>query len=538
MNGALLEHRTCQTPYRRNPRCSAVAWPATGKISGVDQGSFPCSLPACGASKQEMGGVPMDRELLTSPPTMGRHGTRWTMPSQALRWRRSSLVLWMLAAITAITGLAWWDSRHESEAIFRDLGAEQSVVAAIVARDLGARLAALQRPGVAVDAADLLGDPQSLEQPGTFRIFLAPPGERALLAADGARVSSAPLRDALDAGAATVRLNRPQAAEVGLLARTAMAGLAHVDAGPLGRWGVVALATAARQRDRETRAFWRLVLGVTVASGLVLAFGGLALQNQRRELQAQRELAVAAVERERDEKLARAERLATMGTFAMGVVHEVSTPLGVIVGRAEQLQARAGSDERSAHAAQAITAQVDRIQVIIRRFLDMARGGRPVLSSAGAGDLIESAAASVRHRFAKANVSLTTAAPPDAPVIQCDRPLLEQAIVNLLLNACDACTAGGHVELAVRSDAERVAFVVTDDGVGIPPEDAARATDPFFTTKPAGRGSGLGLAIASEIAKSHRGDLSIAPHGRRGTRARLEISCLLGLSRRGTPEAR
>jgi signal transduction histidine kinase len=306
-----------------------------------------------------------------------------------------------------------------------------------------------------------------------------------------------------------------------------MAGLATVEAGALGHWGVVAVATAARQRDREGRAFWRLVLSVALASGLVLVFGGLTLRTQRRELVAQRELAVATVEHERDERLARAERVATMGTFAMGVVHEVSTPLGVILGRAEQIRARLREDDRSVHAASAIIGQVDRIQLIIRRFLDMARGGRPSLARIRPADLAQSAAASVQHRFTKASVSLVTEAPADRPEVHGDRPLLEQALVNLLLNACDACSAGGHVELAVESKGGRVTFLVTDDGVGIPVADVARVTDPFFTTKAADRGTGLGLAIASEIAKSHRGELTIAPHGTRGTRACLEIPAIV-----------
>jgi two-component system, NtrC family, sensor kinase len=447
------------------------------------------------------------------------------------------LVVWMLLAIGAVTAIAWWDSRRESEAILQDLGSEQALVAAIAARDLGAHLAALPHTGRAlmlhghgspdpagpleVRPADLLGSP-AVEQPGAFRLFLAPPNESWLIAIDGGVVSSAPLGDAFKLGARSVRLDRAQAHELGLMARTAMAGIAHVDAGPLGQWGIAAVATAARQRDREGRAFWRFVLGVALATGLVLAFGGIALRNERRELHAQRALAVAAVERQRDEQLARAERVATMGTFAMGIVHEVSTPLGVIMGRAEQLRARCADDDRSVHAAQAIIGQVDRIQTIVRRFLDVARGGRPSLARTDPAELVRSAAASVAHRFSKAQVSLVTDAPAGGQEVHCDRPLLEQAIVNLLLNACDACSPGGRVELALRAEGERVAFVVTDDGVGIPPENAAQATDPFFTTKPAG--TGLGLAIASEIAKSHRGDLSVAPNAAgRGTRACVEI---------------
>jgi signal transduction histidine kinase len=64
---------------------------------------------------------------------------------------------------------------------------------------------------------------------------------------------------------------------------------------------------------------------------------------------------------------------------------------------------------------------------------------------------------------------------------------------------------------------------VTDDGVGISAEHAARAMEPFFTTKADGSGTGLGLAIAAEIVKSHRGELTIAPSGGRGTRACIEI---------------
>ncbi len=439
-------------------------------------------------------------------------------------WARPRLVLWMLLAIALVSALAAWDSARESESVFRDVGREETLVASIVALDLRAHLAVLGNDGARVgDPSSLLGQAASIVNPGEFDLFVAPPDDRALHSAAGGILSSAPLRDGLDRAQTTLRLTRSQARDIGLVARTAMAGLAYVDAGKQGRWGVVAVATAARPRDRERRAFWRLVLGVSVATALVLAFGGIALRNQRRELQAEQALAIAGVERERDDQLGRAERVATMGTFAMGVVHEVATPLGVILGRAEQLRGRAGEDERTIYAVQAIIAQVDRIQIIIRRFLEMARGGPPSLVRTHPRDILRSAAAWVEHRFAKSSVSLTIDVVDDSSDILCDQPLLEQALVNLLLNACDACTAGGHVKISARADAEQVAFVVTDDGVGIDPKIAERAKEPFFTTKPAGAGTGLGLAIASEIAKSHRGTLSIAANGARGTRACVEI---------------
>jgi signal transduction histidine kinase len=217
-----------------------------------------------------------------------------------------------------------------------------------------------------------------------------------------------------------------------------------------------------------------------------------------------------------------------MGTFAMGIAHEVSTPLAVIVGRAEQLLSRVRDDERSERSAQTILKQADRIQHIVRRFLDMARGGPPSLERVDPATVVRAATGAVEHRFAKANVRLTTDIPATMPAIQCDRDLLEHAIVNLLLNACEACEAGGQVEVTARSDAEQVAFVVSDDGAGISAEAAARATEPFFTTKAAGTGTGLGLAIATEIVKSHRGELTIAPNAGHGTRALIEIPIASG----------
>jgi signal transduction histidine kinase len=483
----------------------------------------------------------------------------------------------MFIAIAMVTGLAWWDEQREAEAALRDLEMEQSILAASLAGSLRAHLTTLLRDAVLVgehgpgvvenhyspivvrgaDAprtavagpgrlllsipisegrvvdlgarpADLVDRELRVVRPGVLMLLLAPPNETGLHATDGTIASSPALRDAVERGEETLRLSRPEAAEIGLPARTSMAGIAHVDAGDLGRWGVVAVASAARERDREKRAMWRLVLGVLVASGLVLAFGGAALRRQRKELELERELAIAEVQRERDEDLLRAERVATMGTFAMGIAHEVATPLGVIVGRAEQLLGRLSGDERAVRGARAILDQADRIQHIVRRFLDMARGGPPALERVDPATIVRAAVQAVEHRFAKAQVSLDTDIPSSMPLIQCDRDLLEQAIVNLLLNACEACAGGGHVRLSARADAEHVAFVVTDDGAGISEEDARRASEPFFTTKLPGTGTGLGLAIATEIVKSHRGRLTLTPNAGKGTRASIEIPIAAG----------
>src|SRR5438132_10747944 len=97
----------------------------------------------------------------------------------------------------------------------------------------------------------------------------------------------------------------------------------------------------------------------------------------------------------------------------------------------------------------------------------------------------------LEHRFWGARVMLAVVPPEDAAWVFADASLLEQALVNLLVNGCDASPPGGRVTVTLRAAEGRVVFAVADEGAGIAPEVAARATEPFFTTKPVGEGTGL-----------------------------------------------
>jgi signal transduction histidine kinase len=266
---------------------------------------------------------------------------------------------------------------------------------------------------------------------------------------------------------------------------------------------------------------------VLSASSLVVAFGALAMRRQRRELELSRELALGALEREHEARLDRAGRAATLGTLAMGIAHEIATPATIIQGRAEQLLPRVAGDERADAAARAIVHQAGRISEVVRGFLDLARGGAPGVQEVDVDDLVAGASSLVEHRFAKARVSLVAQIDPDAADpntrVRGDPRLLEHALVNLLLNACDACEPGGEVRVEVTRGERDVQIDVVDDGAGIAPSDAQHVVQPFFTTKEAGKGTGLGLAITSEIVRAHRGTLSLEPRAPRGTRARIRI---------------
>lgn len=439
--------------------------------------------------------------------------------------RRPPILLLMLMAILAFGAIAVWDERREAAAALEDFALEQSRLAREAATALAAQLGSPAAPSPQPERRNFARVLGTVEQPGSVLALLQEPGAADLSTVDGKQVHAPTIVAALRRGDPWVRLSREQADDLGLPARMAIAGLATANAGPNGAWHVATVASALRVRDREARAMSRLILGFVLTSALIAGFALLAESKQKKELALARDLAIAEAMQLRDERLVRADKLATLGALATGIAHEVSTPLGVIVGRAEQLLPRVASDERAQRSVNAILEQAERITQIVRAFLRLARGGTPSLDKVSPAALARAALELVEHRFAKSRVTLTNEIQHDVPRVACDPKLFEQVLVNLLLNACDACSEGGHVNLAVRADGERVAFVVTDDGHGITEEVARRAVEPFFTTKSEGAGTGLGLAIANEIVKHHHGELTLISAGRlHGTRATVELA--------------
>jgi len=428
--------------------------------------------------------------------------------------RHISLLGAMVLVVAAVAALIYWDTQRESRAALQDFADEQTTLA----RALAATFA-----GSAATDAARLASLRAIEHDRALVVLARRAGEAGLRTTTGTTVRSPVVEDALARGASAVRVPRDEAPAFGLPARTALAGLAHVDAGAAGAFDVVAVATAERWRDREFWARRRALLGVVTVAALVFAFGGLAMRNQRKELVLERELALEAARRGRDERLERASRAAVMGTLAMGVAHEIATPLGVIAARAEQLAAKLDGDEKARGGVQAILAQTDRIKQVVGGLLGLARGDAPTADRLEPARVVDAAVALTDHRFAKSRVRLLRDVEADLPGVLGDPRLLEHAVVNLLLNACDASSPEGEVTVRARRVDGGVEIAVEDGGAGISPADVDRALEPFFTTKPRGEGHGLGLAVAREIVASHHGALALAPRAPRGTRAAIRL---------------
>ncbi len=246
-------------------------------------------------------------------------------------------------------------------------------------------------------------------------------------------------------------------------------------------------------------------------------------------------LAEASAEEKRlAEELRRRERLAFLGELAASVAHEINNPLDGVQNCARLLRRYRDDPVRSAQMLDLIDSGLARIDTIVRRLLALARESdlRPALVPAR--QVVESAVAATLPKVESRGVRVRIEPQTQQDMIRADALLLEQAIINLLLNAADSMPDGGEVTVRIlresyvaglgdQSHVEHAAVVieVADRGCGIPPELLPRIFEPFVTTKPRSRGTGLGLAIVARIADAHRGRVDVRARDGGGTLFRL-----------------
>jgi len=225
------------------------------------------------------------------------------------------------------------------------------------------------------------------------------------------------------------------------------------------------------------------------------------------------------------QEVQQAEKLAVVGQLAAGIAHQIGTPLNVISGSAEYLMMESG--DKRPQELEIIVAQTDRIAKLIRQLLNFARPARMELAPLSLNDLLREVLGLVEHQVAKEQITIRTDLQEDLPAIAGDANQLEQAFLNIVINAWHAMPGGGTLTLrSRRSDRPRqggrpaspgVETCILDTGTGIAPEHMARIFDPFFTTKGVGKGTGLGLAISRRIVEDHHGSISVATEVGRGT---------------------
>ena len=229
------------------------------------------------------------------------------------------------------------------------------------------------------------------------------------------------------------------------------------------------------------------------------------------------------------DQLRHADRLRTVGRLASGLAHELGTPLNVVAGRASLIASRKLSGDEIVDSAETIRAESNRMITIIRQLLDFARRSKPQPKATNLRQVILGTFDLLRAIAEKNNVQLRLDCEGKDYPIQLDVEQLQQVLSNLIVNAIQSMAAGGTVRVGLYKDSTikrsdgieqtgpYYCMTVTDEGVGILPEDLEHVFEPFFTTKKVGEGTGLGLSISYGIVQEHGGWLDVRSEVGRGS---------------------
>jgi len=226
-----------------------------------------------------------------------------------------------------------------------------------------------------------------------------------------------------------------------------------------------------------------------------------------------------------EEQLQQREKLSSIGLLAAGVAHEINTPLTGVSSYTQMLLGMLADSDPKHALLQKIRRQTDRATGIVSNLLNFSRtGGVTDFAEVDLNRVLEDTLQLLEPQLRHSRVALEREYACDLPPVYGNAGKLQQVFTNLLLNARDALPDGGTVRLRTAcNDEEVVTIEVSDDGIGIAPENVARIYDPFFTTKGVGRGTGLGLAVSYGIVQEHSGHITVESVPGRGTTFRITL---------------
>ena len=229
-------------------------------------------------------------------------------------------------------------------------------------------------------------------------------------------------------------------------------------------------------------------------------------------------------------ELQKARRLVAMGTMAAGIAHQINNPIGSIQMSSELALATPDDDiERDAVVRDALenaVAQSQRCGRIVSSLLQFARNEPTPKQSENLAGLVRRAAAATEPYAAGLGVDIDVAEVETPLPVHASAIELDQALLNVLRNACEATEDRGRVRISVVRSGRQATVTIEDDGRGMSDAEIDRALDPFFTTRLGHGGTGLGLSVTHSIVSDHGGLLSIESERGTGTSIRIAIPLL------------
>jgi two-component system NtrC family sensor kinase len=262
-----------------------------------------------------------------------------------------------------------------------------------------------------------------------------------------------------------------------------------------------------------------LEVRVQVKSGDDLGRLGVAFNSLLSKL----ELAKREVEKYHYEQMQRADRLASVGEMAAGIAHEIKNPLAGIAGVIRVLNKDVPAGDEKGAILQQVMVQVERMDKAVKNLLTFARPKEPKRVPVDVNELIGKLFDFLAPQFGKHGIVTERKLTPEIPLLALDPDLIQQAFLNIALNAIQAMQEGGTFSVETKMDDTTgpVKIVFTDTGKGIPNADLASIFNPFFTTRQ--QGTGLGLSITHRVIEQHNGKIAVESPSGKGARFTISL---------------
>lgn len=222
------------------------------------------------------------------------------------------------------------------------------------------------------------------------------------------------------------------------------------------------------------------------------------------------------------DKLSEADKLASLGTMAAGMAHEIKNPLSSMKVFSQLLRERYEDPEFRKKFEEIIPKEINRIDRIVEGLLGFARSPELKLAGVSVSEMLEEILADMKEDVERSEIKIVKKF-GSAPNVQADREQLIRAFSNIILNATQAMASGGklNIELAEDRSSRTVTVKIADTGQGIPRDHIEHIFDPFFTTKH--YGTGLGLTISRSIIDKHNGTIDIQSEEGKGTTVSITL---------------
>ncbi|NNM54541.1 MAG: GAF domain-containing protein [Spirochaetales bacterium] len=247
---------------------------------------------------------------------------------------------------------------------------------------------------------------------------------------------------------------------------------------------------------------------------IVFALDRTELERQNRAAEEQQRLL--------KEQLQQSQKLEALGSLAGGVAHDLNNVLGAILGAASALQTISIERPQEKHTVDTITQACLRGRSVIKSLLYFARKELQEERLVDLNSVLSELAELLRHTTLQ-KIRLDLQLAENTPFLMGDGGALSQAFMNLCVNAIDAMPDGGQLSISTRFWGKTLQVKISDTGMGMPAEVLAKATDPFFTTKPQGKGTGLGLSQVFGTMRAHGGSLRLESTVGKGTTVFLDF---------------